>query len=315
MRIVVTGACGFIGSLLVEALLKGEHEVVAFDNLLYGGHPPLIDLAYHPRLTFVRGDVRDRALLAKVARGADVVVHLAAIVGAPACRRDPELSAAVNVGGTANVVAAVREGAPEAHLIFASTDSCYGQTLVSGACTESSTLCPLSEYARDKESAERIVRGAPRWTIARFATAFGLGRRLRLDLMVNDFTWQAVHNKHLIVYESDFARTFLHVRDIVGAVLRVLERPAEVMGQVYNVGDDRLNATKADIARLVAEVVPGTTLNLLGEGTDPDGRNYTVDHAAIRALGFEAAITLKAGIAELAKGYAMCDVRSPWRNV
>lgn len=314
MRIVVTGATGFVGSILVDRLLRDGQEVIAFDNLLYGGHPPLLDLAWHPALTFVRGDVRDRAALAKALVGCDAVVHLAAIVGAPACRRDPELSAAVNVGGTANVVAALREVAPQAHLVFASTDSCYGEGAQGGVCSEQTPLAPLTEYGRDKESAERLVRGAPQWTIARFATAFGLSRRLRLDLMVNDFTWQAVHNRHLIVYESGFARTFLHVRDIVEAVLKLLGRPRETVGRVFNVGDDQLNVTKADVARAVATVVPGTTLNLLGEGTDPDQRNYVVDHAAIRALGFEASITLEAGIRELAKGFSMLDVRSPWRN-
>ena len=314
MRVVVTGACGTIGSALVAQLLTREQEVVAYDNLLYNGHPPLLDLAIDPRLTFVRGDVRDRRALAKTVEGADAVVHLAAIVGAPACRRDPELSAAVNVGGTANVVAALREKAPQAHLIFASTDSCYGVGAPGRVCSEQTPLRPLTEYGRDKESAERLVMGAPKWTIARFATAFGLSRRLRLDLIVNDFTWQAVHNRHLIVYESGYARTFLHVLDIVAAIELMLGRPEEAVGQVYNVGDDRLNITKADVAKTVATVVQGTSLNLLGEGSDPDQRNYVVEHTAIRQLGFEAAITLEQGVRELAKGFSMLDVRSPFKN-
>ena len=313
--VVVTGACGLIGSSLTAALLDAGTRVVAYDNLMYGGHPALIDLAAHPALSFVRGDVRDGALLERTLKAAEptAVVHLAAIVGAPACHRDPELAAAVNVGGTANVVNAVARACPDAHLIFASTDSSYG-AVPTGVVTETTLLSPLSEYGRDKEAGERLVRGCRRFTVARFATAFGLSRRLRLDLMVNDFTWQAVHNRHLIVYEAGFSRTFLHVVDIVRAVRLLLQQGSAVVGQTFNVGDDRLNATKADVARYVAEAVPGTTLNLLGDGVDPDQRNYAVDHARIRVLGFEAATTLAEGIAGLVKGYAMMDVRTPWRN-
>lgn len=314
--IVVTGACGLIGSALTARLLDAGHRVVAYDNLMYGGHPPLIDLAWRPELEFVRGDVRDASLLAKTLREVDpiAVVHLAAIVGAPACHRDPELAATVNVGGTANVVRAVAESCPDAHVIFASTDSSYGRVAGDGSVTEDTPLLPLSEYGRDKEGGERLVRGARRHTILRFATAFGLSRRLRLDLMVNDFVWQAVHNRNLVVYEAGFGRTFLHVRDLVRAVELVLGRLDECLGRTFNVGDDRLNATKADIARLVSDAVPGTAVNLLGEGADPDQRNYVVSHARFRAFGFESAISLEAGIAELIKGYGMLDIRTQWRN-
>jgi len=314
--IAVTGACGLLGSILSETLLDAGHHVVAIDNLMYGGHPSLIDLAGRPALTFIRGDVRDASLLTRTFREHSPagIVHFAAIVGAPACHRDPELAAAVNVGGTANVVRAISEACPEAHLIFASTDSSYGRVEGGRAVTEDTPLSPLSEYGRDKEAGERLVRGVRKHTILRFATAFGLSRRLRLDLMVNDFTWQAVHNRNLLVYEGGFGRTFLHVRDIIRAVLLTLDSPSTMAGQTFNVGDDHLNATKEEIARLVADVVPGTTLNLTGDGTDPDQRNYVIDHSRIRALGFEAAVTLRAGIEELVRGYAMLDARSAWRN-
>lgn len=317
MKIVVTGACGLLGSTLVaEALARGDN-VVALDNLMYSGHPPLLDLAGHPNLHFVRADVRDGSAVERILREAtpDAVVHLAAIVGAPACHRDPELAAAVNVHGTSNVVRALSRACPEAHLIFASTDSTYGQVSKDQSVTEETPLAPLSEYGRDKEAGERLVRGGcRRWSILRFATAFGLSRRLRLDLMVNDFTWQAVHNRHLIVYEAGFGRTFLHVKDIVRAILLVLAHPDHTVAQAFNVGDDTLNVTKAEIAKVVAEVVPGTTLNLLGEGSDPDQRNYIVDHTRIRALDFQATVSLRAGIEELVRGYAMIDARSSWRN-
>ena len=316
MKLVVTGACGLIGSSLTAVALARGDTVTAIDNLMYGGHPPLLDLAGHPALRFRRADIRDLPALEVILREAEpqAVAHLAAVVGAPACHRDPGLSAAVNVGGTANVVDVVGRVAPTAHVLFASTDSTYGKVL-NGVVTETTPLMPLSEYGRDKEAGERIVRGrCQRWTIARFATAFGLSRRLRLDLMVNDFTWQAVHNRHLIVYESAFTRTFLHVSDIVRAILLLLDSPDMTVARTFNVGDDRLNVSKADIARAVADAVPGTTLNLLGEGVDPDQRNYAVDHAAIRDLRFEAQILLPQGIEELVKGYAMMDVRTPWRN-
>lgn len=315
MRIVVTGACGLIGSDLIATALARGDTIIAIDNLMYGGHPPLLDLAGHPRLRFIRADVRNDLSLVLREAEPDAIVHLAAIVGAPACHRDPELAAAVNVNGTGNVVRTAARVCPDAHLVFASTDSTYGKAPKGKPVTETTPLAPLSEYGRDKDAGERIVRGGcRRWTIARFATAFGLSRRLRLDLMVNDFTWQAIQHHHLIVYEAGFGRTFLHVKDLVRAILLVLDRPEDTVAQTFNVGDDALNVTKADIAKLVAEIVPGTTLNLFGEGVDPDQRNYVVDHTRVLSLGFEATMSLRVGIEELVRGYAMIDARTPWRN-
>lgn len=314
MRIFVTGSCGYIGSMLVAQALQEGNEVIGLDSL-HVGHPSLFDLAGHPRFRFIRGDIRDRKLLEQVLDEArpDAVVHLAAIVGAPACRMDPERAASVNVTGTGNLVGSIREACPEAHLVFASTDSVYGR--VDGPCSEDGAVHPLSEYGRDKEAGERIVRGGSRrFTILRFATAFGISRRPRIDLLINDFVWQAVRNRYLVVYEADFRRTFLDVSDIVRAVLLVLDRSDTTAGQTYNVGDDRLNASKADVARIVAAAVPETGLNLLGEGKDPDQRDYIPDHRRIRALGFEATLSISQGVDRLVRGYAMFDVRSPWRN-
>lgn len=301
--------------MLVDNLLSRGDSVVAVDNLMYGSHAPLLDLAGKPNLRFVRGDVRDGMFLTRLMREhqPEFVIHLAALVGAPACHRDPETAVAVNVGGTVNVIRAISEACPDAHLVFASTDSSYGSVAGDGAVDETTPLCPLSEYGRDKEAAERLVRGARKYTILRFATAFGLSRRMRLDLMVNDFTWQAVHNRNLVVYEGGFRRTFLHVGDIVRAIGMVMDSDRSV-GRIFNVGDDRLNFTKAEVAALIAEIVPGTALNLAGEGQDPDRRDYVISHQGIRDLGFEASTTLADGIRELVRGYAMLDIRPPWRN-
>jgi len=298
--------------MLTEHLIGMGCDVCGVDNLKFGSGS-LVDLAH--RFEFHRTDVRDGDAVARIIHGfrPDVVVHLAAIVGAPACHGDPEGSRAVNVGGTENVVRPSRMAG--AHVVFASTGSVYG-SVSDRLCTEETAPAPLTEYGRDKAEAESIVReGAAQWTILRFATAFGLSRRMRLDLLPNDFVWQALHSHHLLVYEGGHMRTFIEVSDMVWAIWSCVLDPMASAGRVFNVGDDTLNVTKADLAALVASMVPGTSLDMKGTGVDPDRRDYLVDYSCIHEdLGFRAEIGLEEGVRRLVRGYALMRQDSPWHN-
>lgn len=289
-HVLVTGGAGYLGSCLVPLLLDRGWKVTIFDTFSWG-LTPLLPVA--PRLRLIRGDVRDAAALRDALRGVDAVVHLAALVGYPACSRKPLLAEDVNVGGTKTLVAQL---SPGQRLVFASTGSCYG-AIGTAPCTEQTPLSPLSVYGRTKAEAEAVVL-ASGGVALRLATVFGVAPRLRLDLLLNDFTRRALEDGSLDVYEPGFWRSMLHVRDAARAFVLALERFDEMRGRTFNVGDDSLNVTKAHIAQLVCDRT-GSELHLGAQGYDEDRRNYRVSHERIRNLGFKASISLEEGLDEL----------------
>ncbi len=298
MRVLVTGGAGYLGTVLTTRLLEAGHDVTVFDNLRHGG-AALLPFFERPSFRFVRGDVRDREAVAEAVRWADAVVHLAAIVGYPACLKFPELARETNVGGTESVVQAL---SPSQILIYASSGSSYGK--LDTTCTEESPLEPISLYAMTKSEGEAIALSHPRATALRFATAFGVAPRLRMDLLVNDFVYRAVVDKQLIVYERNFRRTFIHVRDMARSVLLALDRIGQMSGQPYNVGHESLNLTKEQIALAFSD-----------EGHDLDARDYEVSYEKIRALGFEPTVTLEQGIRELIRVVQVVDFSNPYTNL
>lgn len=306
MKILVTGAAGYVGSVLVPALLARGHEVIALDNLMYGSLtmlPHFLDRRFH----FVKGDVRDEGAVREAVRTADAVVHLAAIVGYPACRRQPDLARDVNVGGTTRLARAL---SPQQLLVFASTGSNYGR--VEGVCTEESPLEPISLYGVTKTEGEKISRDVGA-LVLRLATAFGLSPRLRLDLLVNAFVHQALTKKHLSVYEGSFRRSFVHVHDIARAVLFALDHQDVMRAQVWNVGHESMNATKAQIALKIRERIP-FHLDFAEVGHDEDQRDYEVSYRKIAALGLALEIDLDRGIDELISGLRTIDIADPFSN-
>lgn len=306
MRIVVTGGAGFIGSVLVPRLLRAGHRVHVVDNLCYGGQS-LLGLFLDPKFSFARVDITDRDALARELEGADVVVHLAALVGYPLCKKLPDRARLVNVGGTRNVVETMPD---DARLIYASTGSNYGEVV--GICTEETPLNPLSVYGQTKTAAERLCTARPNSVSLRFATAFGVSPRMRLDLMINDFTWQAIHRRYLVVYEKHFRRTFIHVVDIARAIEHFLERPLH--HRVYNVGHESLNYTKEDIVHLIREKVR-FQVYFAEMGSDEDKRDYEVDYTRIRATGFHTEIDIDRGLGELVRALPLLPINNPYSNV
>ncbi|MBI4098406.1 MAG: NAD(P)-dependent oxidoreductase [Candidatus Magasanikbacteria bacterium] len=307
MKVLVTGGTGFIGAVLVDRLLEAGHSVVVLDNLLYRQNT-LLPHFIKPHFEFIHGDIRDAATVREAARGIDVVVHLAAIVGAPICEKHKELAEAVNVGGTQNLIAACSPSQP---ILFASTGSNYGK--VDGVCTEESPLNPLSVYGITKTRAEELIMARGNAISYRFATGFGLSPRLRLDLLPNDYVHQAIKNGTLIVYERGARRTFIHVRDMASAFLHAIDHYERMKNNVYNVGSDDMNFSKEDLARLVQKHVD-YYLHFAEFGADPDKRDYEVSYDKIAATGFRTSITMEHGITELVKGMRTLPGFNPYLN-
>ncbi|CAN8023763.1 unnamed protein product [Ixodes persulcatus] len=294
-HVLVTGGAGYLGSCLVPMLLQRGYKVTVYDTFEWGV-TSLLPLAGDPNLTMIRGDVRDQELLSRVVERADTVVHLAAVVGYPACSRDPELAMSVNVHGTQVLLRCLQ---PHQRLVYASTGSCYG-AVPEGLCTEETPISPLSLYGRTKAEAEREVLDHGGVAL-RLATVFGVSPRMRLDLLVNDLTLRALNEKTLNVYEADFHRTFIHVKDAAQAFIFAIDNYDAMKDRPFNVGDDVMNMTKGQVATRIREKVPGCTVVLSDDGKDHDMRNYKVSHQKICSLGFRATLTIDHGIEELIK--------------
>ncbi len=308
MKVLVTGGAGYVGSVVVRQLLANGHKVHVVDNLMFGGQT-MLPLFINPNFSFSQADICDREALAAEMEGMDAVVHLAALVGYPLCKKMPERAVEVNVEGTRNVIETMPT---DARLIYASTGSNYGE--VTGVCTEDTPLNPLSLYGRVKTEAEELCLGRGNSIALRFATAYGLSPRPRLDLMINDFCWQAIHQRYLVVYEKHFRRTFIHVVDIARAIVHMLERFDVLEHNVFNVGHESLNFTKEDIVKLIKKRVD--FLVYFAEfGKDEDRRDYEVDYSRIRSAGFEVSVDIEMGLSELINGLKLLEIRNPYGNV
>ncbi len=302
-RVLVTGGLGYLGSILCEHLLDAGCRVHAIDNLMYGaGQQGLYHLCAHPGFDFVKGDVRDEGLMRRLLGSADVVVHLAAVVGAAACDRDPTLATGVNLESV-RLLCKLRS--PNQLVIFPNTNSGYGVTSGETYCTEDSPLRPISLYGRTKVEAERLLLEQPNAIALRLATVFGMSPRMRLDLLVNHFVYAAFKEGYLVIFEKDFKRNFIHIRDVADCVLHCMGRAAQMQGRVYNVGLDSANLSKEELALKVKGHVPNFYIHFAPIGQDPDKRNYVVSSRRLHETGFVPRRTLDDGIRELLKGYAM----------
>jgi nucleoside-diphosphate-sugar epimerase len=316
-RVLVTGGAGYLGSTLVPQLLADGFSVRVLDTLRYGGRS-LLGVWSHPGFQFLRGDVRDRAMVRASLEDIDAVVHLAAIVGDPACAREPAEARAVNLDASVQLLELCRERRHVTRFIFASTCSNYGRmddpdVLVD----ESSVLRPLSLYAETKVAFERTLlerRDAPRpsappgaetdrlcATSLRFATIFGVSPRMRFDLTVNEFTCELIVRRHLVVFGEQFWRPYVHVRDAAAAIELTLSSPTDlVRAQVFNVGSSQQNFRKQQIVDLIRLQAPDATVEYVHVESDP--RDYRVSFAKIYdRLAFRTTASVEDGVAEVAR--------------
>lgn len=303
VRILVTGGAGYIGSVLVPELIGDGHRVTVLDDFRYG-QMSLAAYCAENALRLIRGNARDTALLRELAKEHDAFIPLAAVVGAPACDKDPVEAQEINFGAVAELCGVL---SPSQLVLYPNTNSGYG---IGGEerCTEESPLRPVSLYGRTKVWAEQVVMERERSVAFRLATVFGVSPRMRTDLLVNDFVRRAVFGRELVLYEAQARRNFVHVRDVATAFLRAL-RQSSMHGQVYNCGDTRANMTKAALCDAVCRHLPGFRWTH-GEGADPDKRDYIVSNDKLEATGWRPLHSLDFGITELVKFYAMSGDRS-----
>ncbi|MEK7568235.1 MAG: NAD(P)-dependent oxidoreductase [Patescibacteria group bacterium] len=309
-KILVTGAAGYIGSVLVPELLKKGHEVVAVDNFMYN-QAPLLDVCNYKTLTVVRGDARDRDLISKHIQDADFIIPLACLVGAPLCAKDPVAAKSVNFDAIKMILELRR---PEQKIIFPNTNSGYGIGQKGIHCDETMPLNPISLYGQLKVEAEKMLLDAGNAITFRLATVFGVSPRMRLDLLVNDFTYRAVNDRFVVLFEAHFKRNYIHVRDVVRVFIHAMDNFETMKNEPYNVGLSDANLSKMELCEEIKKQLPSFYFVEAKIGEDPDKRDYIVSNEKIEKTGFKPQISLQDGIAELMKGYQIVK-RNQFANV
>lgn len=299
MRILVTGAAGYIGSVLVPTLLKRGYEIIALDNFMYN-QPSLLDCCYDEKLRIIRGDARDKGLVSECLRNVDAIFPLACLTGAPLCAKDPIGARTTNVDAV-KMILDLRSH--DQMVIFPATNSGYGIGQQGIYCTEETPLRPISLYGKLKVEAEKRVLDSGNAITLRLATVFGISPRMRLDLLVNDFTYRAVTDRFVVLFEAHFKRNYIHIRDVAKAFIHCLENFDKMKDEPYNVGLSDANLSKWELCEEIRKQIPDFYFVEAKVGEDPDRRNYTVSNAKIEATGFRPDVSLAAGITELIKGY------------
>jgi len=298
MRILVTGGGGYIGSTLVPMLLNEGHSVHVIDNFMYRENS-LGASFHHTNLAVTVGDVRDERLISSALSETEVVIPLAAIVGAPACDRDPLSASSIN---NAAIRMMLRHVSDEHVIIMPTTNSAYGKGGANHYCDEDSPLRPQSQYAREKVAVEEKLLEHPGAISLRLATVFGMSPRMRLDLLVNDFVHRALRDRAIVLFEGGFRRNYIHVRDVAQLLLFAIENATTMKGENFNAGLSSANLTKRELCTLIQRYVPSLQILEAPLGTDPDQRDYLVSNRKLEEQGFAASISVEAGIAELVKG-------------
>jgi nucleoside-diphosphate-sugar epimerase len=301
MKILITGGAGYIGSVLTPSLLQQGYEVTVLDNFLFGQNS-LADCCQYDGFNVVRGDCRSEEILKPLVAKHDVVIPLAALVGAPMCKADPLGAQTINKD---SVQLVCRLASRQQRIIMPVTNSGYGIGEKGKFCTEDSPLRPISLYGVTKVEAEKAVLQHENGLTFRLATVFGMAPRMRVDLLVNDFVHRAVVDRAVLIFEGHFKRNYIHIRDVVNVFAFALKNFEQMKGKPYNVGLEEANLSKLELCAAIKRQLPQFTYVESPFGQDPDKRDYIVSNQRLLATGFQTEWSLDRGIRELIKGYTI----------
>ena len=310
LNILVTGGAGYLGSVMVPELLKQGHKVTVLDTFMFGQNS-LAEVCHLDDFNVVRGDARDKSLLKSLTKDKDVVIPLASLVGAPLCNRDMIGTTTTNRDAVQTLSDVLSK---EQRVLMPITNSGYGVGQDGIYCTEETPLNPISTYGQTKVDAEKIIMERENSMSFRLATVFGMSSRMRLDLLVNDFTYRAVNDGFIVIFEGHFKRNYIHIRDVANAFIHGIDNFDSMKGESYNVGLSDANLSKIELCEVIKKQVPNFTIMEAEIGKDPDQRNYIVSNDKIEATGFKPQFSLDMGIRELIKGYTIIN-NSKFANV
>jgi len=309
-KVLVTGGAGYIGTTLVPMLISLGYDVTVIDNLLFR-QSVFLDLVKYPNFTFVKGDVRNEKLVQEHIKGKDIIIPLAALVGAPLCALDEKSTIAINKDA---IIYLNKIRSKNQLILYPTTNSGYGIGQDGIYCTEETPLNPISLYGTTKSDAEYDLLQSENVLTFRLATVFGISPRMRLDLLVNDFTYKAFSQKFIVLFESHFKRNYIHVKDVARAFIHGIDNFEKMKNQTYNVGLSSANLSKMELALEIKKQVPEFFITESEINKDPDQRNYIVSNDKIEATGYMPEINLEVGIAELLKGFQLMN-NTPYSNV
>jgi nucleoside-diphosphate-sugar epimerase len=302
MKILITGGAGYLGSVITGKMLNAGHEVVVLDKLIFNQTSLLVYTANH-NFRFIHGDVRNEPLLEKLCNEADAIIPLAAIVGFPACDAEPELAEEINYKQILNIFKFTL--GKNKKILYPNTNSGYGIGVGQTECTEESPLNPISIYGKTKCNAEELLKSGNAAIIFRLATVFGVSPRMRTDLLVNDFTYKAITDKYIVVFEKNFKRNFIHIQDVANVFLFMLENYEDYKGEIFNIGLSTANLSKKELLEKIQDHVKNFAVSYNDYYEDPDKRDYIVSNAKIESTGWSPEWDIDRGIKELIMGYQM----------
>lgn len=310
MKVLITGGAGYIGSIMVPKMLMKGYEVIVLDNFMYKQNS-LLECCADKKFNIVRGDVRDGGLVSKIMKDVDVIFPLACLTGAPLCKKDPIAAQTIIVDA---IKMMLKLKSKDQIIIFPNTNSGYGIGKEGKHCTEETPINPISLYGKLKCEAEKLILDSGNAITFRLATAFGVSPRMRLDLLVNDFTYRAFFDRFVVLFEAHFNRNYIHVRDVAKAFMHGLDNFEKMKNQTYNLGLSDANLSKIDLCNEIKKQIPDFYFVEAAVGEDPDKRDYIVSNKKIEGMGYKPDVSIQAGIMELIKSFQIIK-RNQYSNI